>query len=272
MSGRRRAGESPDTHVVGSERDAPTERPRDADPGSPIARGLRITRPDGIRFGKSDFILLRELVLFEIDLTRTDWYRGQVPLRAVDKGGGVRMRWLSHDEWRSAPDMLDTAPELAAERYRAGDRCLIGWDAASGMLAYHLWVSAKGAYIPWIFKFVPTPPGRLLLFDLWVHPVHRGGSVHWAAASEVCHEARRQGRPGFVAGVEEHEYFAHASKYARLGLGLAVPYGSIVGVKLWGAKVHLRRAPSSHLVAFSRQLAAQYPAVDRDSGGPPSSG
>ena len=93
MSGSRRAAESPDSRVS----------------GSPIAQGLRITRPDGIRFGKSDFLLLRELVMFEIDLTRTDWYRGRAPLRAVDTGGGVSMRWLSHDEWRSAPDILDTA-------------------------------------------------------------------------------------------------------------------------------------------------------------------
>ncbi len=256
MSGSRRAAESPDSRVS----------------GSPIAQGLRITRPDGIRFGKSDFLLLRELVMFEIDLTRTDWYRGRAPLRAVDTGGGVSMRWLSHDEWRSAPDILDTAPELVAERYRAGDRCLIGWHAASETLASHLWISAKGAYIPWIFKFVPTLPGRLLLFDLWVHPVHRGGSVHWAAASEVCQEALRQGRPGLVAGVEEYDYFAYASKYARFGLGLMVPYGSIVGVKLWGATAHLHRAPSPRLIAFSRQLAAQYPAVDRDSGEPPRRG
>lgn len=205
--------------------------------------------------------MVRQLVLVTGDITRTAWFRdgGGPPEVAVPEN--VRMRWLPDEEWRSTPEMLETAPETVAGRYRTGARCLIGMDTESGRLIYHLWVSEAGAYTPWIFRYVEPPPGHLLVFDVWAHPDHRGGKLHWAGASMAAREAQRLGRTGIYAGVEEHEFFLFAAKYAGFGLGLIVPHSSVIGIKVFGLKMHFDGAPPPRLVEFSRKLRARYPAI-----------
>ncbi len=229
-----------------------------------FAGGLHIVRPDGIVLGSSGSVMLRELVLFRSDLTRTQWYRnGKMPL-VVDLPDHIAMRWLPSEEWQANPGILSIDPVTAGDRYRSGSRCLIGTDTTTGKVIYRLWVSEKGVYTDWIFKLVAPLPGNLLVFDVWVDPDYRGGNVHWAGASMACQEAVRCGSPGIVGGVEENEYFLFAAKYARLGLCLADPYQSIVGLKISGIKLHIQRKPSPRVTEFSHRLAKRFPALVLD--------
>ncbi len=202
--------------------------------------------------------------MFKSDLTRTAWFRnGDSPPQAV-LPGNLRMRWLASEEWRSKPEVLDTPPETVEARYQTGDRCLIGLDSDTGRVIYHVWASETGTYTGWIFTFVDTLAGHILIHDAWVHPDYRGGNVHWAGMSMACQEAVRCRRPGVIAGVEEHEFFLFAAKYARLGLVLIVPYCAVVGIKVFAMKMHFRRTPSRALFNFTRKLQARYPATCMD--------
>ena len=82
-----------------------------------------------------------------------------------------------------------------------------------------------------------------MVFDVWAHPDHRGGKLHWAGASMAAQEARRLGRTGIYAGVEEHEFYLFAAKYAGFGLGLIVPHSSIFGIKVFGLKMRFDGTP-----------------------------
>jgi hypothetical protein len=70
-----------------------------------------------------------------------------------------------------------------------------------GQVIYHLWISEAEEYIDWIFHPIAPPAGHVLVFDVWVHPDHRGGNVHWAGAAEACAEAVRRHRPVIFAGI-----------------------------------------------------------------------
>ncbi|MCH7957835.1 MAG: hypothetical protein IIB63_09805 [Proteobacteria bacterium] len=229
--------------------------------GSFLPRWLRVSKPGGLRFGESEAVMIRRLVLFRTDITRTAWFKNRGGPPEVTLPDNVSMRWLPCEEWRSTPEKLETAPETVAQRYQNGDRCLIALDNDSGQVIYHLWVSDVGAYTPWIFKFIDTRPGHLMVFDVWAHPDHRGGKLHWAGASMAAQEAQRLGRTGIYAGVEEHEFFLFAAKYAGFGLVLIVPHASIIGIKVFGLKMHFDGTPPPGLVAFSRKLRARYPAI-----------
>lgn len=70
-----------------------------------------------------------------------------------------------------------------------------------GQVIYHLWISEAEEDIDWIFHPIAPPAGHVLAFDVWVHPDHRGGNVHWAGAAEACAEAVRRHRPVIFAGI-----------------------------------------------------------------------
>lgn len=229
-----------------------------------IDRSLHIVRPHGIVLGASGSVMLRELVLFRADVTRTAWFRrGDAPPRP-DLPDTVALRWLSADEWRSNPAILERDAAEIGERYENGSRCLIGADTATGRIIYHLWISVTGIYTDWIFDVVDPLPRHLLVHDVWLHPEHRGGNIHWVGASMACAEVVRRGHVGIVAGVEEHEYFLFAVKYARIGLVLAMPYTSVVGLKIGGLRLHFRRTPSRKVMAFSRRLTRRHPDICLD--------
>ncbi len=208
--------------------------------------------------------MVRELVMFKSDLTRTAWCRNGDSPPQVTLPANLRMHWLPREEWRSKPETLDTPPETVETRYQTGDRCLIGLDTDTGRVIYHLWVSETGAYTGWIFTVVDALAGHILIHDVWVHPDYRGGNVHWAGASMACREAVRCRRPGIYGGFEEYEFFAHAVKYASLGLGLIFPHVSVVGIKFFAMKMHFRRIPSRALFNITRNLQARYPATYLD--------
>ncbi len=229
--------------------------------GTLLPRWLRVSKPGGLRFGESEAVMIRRLVLFRADGARTPWFASGAPAPSVNLSDNVRVRWLPHEEWQSTPEMMETAPETVAGRYRSGAKCLIGSDTDSGRVVYHLWVTETSAYTPWIFKHIDVLPGYLMVFDVWAHPDHRGGNVHWAGAAMAAGEAQRLGRTGIYAGVEEYEFLLFAAKYAGFGLGLIVPHSSIIGIKVFGLKMHFDSAPPPGLVEFSRKLRARYPAV-----------
>jgi hypothetical protein len=214
---------------------------------------LSIGRPGGIVLGGSGAVMLRRLHLFSGDIGVLPWFASGTP-PIIELPAYIRMRWLSPEEWRANPGILETPPDVVAERFEAGARCLIGWDDSTVQLVYHLWVTETATYIDWIFRHINVPPQHLLVFDVWVHPDYRGGNVHWAGASHACGEAVRCGRRYIFAGVEEHEYYIFATKYARLSLGLIVPHSRIVGVKMFGMKFHFTRGPSARLAEFSKRL------------------
>ncbi len=205
--------------------------------------------------------MVRRLVLFRADGARTPWFASGAPAPGVEMSDNVRVRWLPYEEWQATPEMMETAPETVAGRYQLGARCLIGSDTDSGRVVYHLWVTETGAYTPWIFKYIDVLPGYLMVFDVWAHPDHRGGNVHWAGASMAAREAQRLGRTGIYAGVEEHEFLLFAAKYAGFGLGLIVPHSSVIGIKVFGLKMHFDGAPPPGLVEFSRKLRARYSGI-----------
>ena len=229
-----------------------------------IPRRLRITRPGGLTLGAAGSVMVRLLVLFSGDTTKAAWFGDGRGLPRIVLPGNARMRWLSCEEWQSRPETLATPPDTVAERYRAGAMCLIGTDTDTGQVIYRLWLSATGAYLDWIFKYIHALPGHMLVFDVWVHPDHRGGNLHWAGAAMACEEAARHGRTAICAGVEAHEFLVFAAKYARFGLGLIAPHSSVLGFKFLGMTAHFRRPPPRELVEFSRRLRARYPLTDVD--------
>ena len=77
----------------------------------------------------------------------------------------------------------------------------------------------------------------------------------------AAREAQRLGRTGIYAGVEEHEFLLFAAKYAGFGLGLIVPHASVIGIKVFGLKMHFIDAPPPGLVEFSRKLRARYSGI-----------
>ena len=85
--------------------------------------------------------------------------------------------------------------------------------------------------------------------------------MHWAGAAMAVREAQHLGRTGIYAGVEEHEFFLFAAKYAGFGLVLIVPHASIIGIKVFGLKMHFDGTPPPGLVEFCRKLRARYPAI-----------
>ena len=221
-----------------------------------IARLFRITRSDGIAIGAGPVILLRELVLFRADLRRCDWFGQGAPAPRGEGPAVARFGWLSAAEWQARSDDMETPPETAARRYRDGAGCLIG--TIDDRVVYHLWVTDTGAHIPWIFKVLEPPAGHLLVFDVWAHPDHRGGNLHWAAAAEACDEAVRRRRPIIFAGVEAHEFPIFATKYASLGLVVIEPCFSLVGLRVFSAVVHWRRSVDPGLRRISDDLADRY--------------
>lgn len=225
-----------------------------------IARLFRITRPDGIGLGADmgagPAILLRELVFFRADLRRADWFGRGAPAPRAAGPAEARFRWLSAAEWHARSDDMETLPATATQRYGEGAGCLIG--TIADRIVYHLWVSESGADVPWIFDKIEPPDGHLLVFDVWVHPDHRGGNLHWLGAAEACDEAVRRRRPIVFAGVETHEFPIFAAKYASLGLVVIEPCFSLVGLRFFSAAVHWRRSVDPRLRRITEDLAARY--------------
>ncbi len=219
------------------------------DPGRGVARRARL-------YSRS--IVSRELILFTADLTQTAWYRGAEKPPAVPLPDGVELRWLSAEEWRSGSVSFDRPRHETAERFASGARCLIGWDKAAEALVSHHWVSTAGAYVDWIFDHVRPAPGHLLAFDSWVHPDHAGSDLFWAGASTLCAEAVRCRHPRIFAGFDLRDFVPNAVKGANLGLGVIVPYSSLIGMRFFDAVSHYHRAPSPKLVEFGRRLRDRY--------------
>lgn len=218
---------------------------------------LRISRPDGIVIG-GGAIMLRRLHFFSGDVSEMPRMRKGSSSPALELPPNIRLIPLTRETWRANPRILETDPAVVAARFAAGGRCLIGWDDARDCLVYHLWVTEAPTYIDWIFRTIVVPPDHLLVFDVWVHPDYRGGNVHWAGAAWACGEAERCGRRYIFAGVEEHEYYPFAMKYARIGLGIIGPHSRIVGLKLFGAAFHFIKGPSPRLAHFRDRLRRMY--------------
>ena len=215
---------------------------------------LRVSRPDGIVIGRS--VVLRIIHFFSGDVTETRWYRSGSPPPAIPVPANIRMFWLTPDDMRANPNMLATPPDVVAERLKTGARCLVAVNTDNGELVYHLWVTDTGAYIDWIFKYIAVPAQHLMVFDVWVHPDYRGGNVHWAGAAMACAEALRRGRTHIYAGVEEHEFYPFAMKYARTGIGAVMPHSQVFGVKILGVTFHFDGGPSPALAEFGERLRA----------------
>lgn len=223
---------------------------------SRLLDGMRISRPDGIVIGR--VLSLRILHFFSGDIRETRWFREGAPAPAIPIPPRLRMDWLAEEAWRANPGLFDRPEALIAERFRSGARCLAAVDQDSGALAYHLWVTDRGAWVDWIFQYVEVPEDHLLIFDVWVHPDHRGGNLHWAGVSAACAEAARRGRMHICAGVEGHEFYANAMKCARTGIGLIRPYRQVLGIRVLGWTRHIRSGPSPALAEFSERLRAKY--------------
>ena len=232
----------------------------------PWSKSLLISQPDGLRLGGSEAVMIRDLILVSGNVTRTKWYLDGQPPPHVSVPGHVDMRWLSFADWRADKAILDTPAETVARRFSRGASCLVGWDGQDQRVIYHLWVSERGTYTPWIFKVLEPLAEHLIIFDVWAHPDYRGKNVHWAGASMACEEVVRSGAKGICAGLEAHEFLPFATKYASFGLGLITPYASILGFKLFGLKAHFHRPPPERLCAFGCKLHARYPDTYLESG------
>jgi hypothetical protein len=80
----------------------------------------RVTRLDGIAFGAGPAFLLRELVLFQADFRRTDWFQCGGPAPRADPPSGATFDWVSPAEWEVRADAMATAPAVAAQRFQGG--------------------------------------------------------------------------------------------------------------------------------------------------------
>ena len=221
--------------------------------------GLHIARPDGFFVGSGPTLAVREFILFTAEISETVWFRNGEPAPRPNLADDIKLTWLTSEQWHDEPSLISTEPAIARERFGGGGCCLVGRDTRTLQTVYQLWASDRGAYIPWIFKFIPAPAGHLLVFDVWVHPDHRGGAIHWNGAAMACEEARNSEHTAILAGVETHEFQAFAAKYARQGLVTIWPRESLLGIKFFGATRHFSQQPPAHLIEYANKLKMQYP-------------
>ena len=179
------------------------------------------------------------MVLFTADLQGAST---QVPAHK-----GVDLEWLGQNG--PAPAGISQYADTAGvdQRLARGDGCLIGRDATTGGLVYHLWVTESGAYLDWIFAAVTPRPQELLVYDVWLGENHRGGPAHWAAAALTCQEAMRRGRRYILAGVERREFPSFARKYRAHGLPQITADRAIIGIWIGGMRWHLNRPAPRNL-------------------------
>lgn len=202
-------------------------------------------------------LTLKKLVVFNADVSCMNWYREGKPAPVPASGGDAAFRWLERSEWERDASILDTPANVVASRYDEGGRCLVG--TAQDRTIYHLWLMPAGTFVAWIGTAIRPPERGMLVTDVWVHPAHRGRSVHRFGAALAVRELVRLERTIVTAGVEEHEFFPMAALYARLGLGICVPDYRLYWLDVGGrASFHWRGRPSSKSRRFAQGLAEAY--------------
>lgn len=221
-----------------------------------LERAIQSLSSDPRPAGKA--VEVKKLLITAIDVTRRGFCAGDdPPLPSPPKG--ISMRWLSEQEWEANPELLYSPADVVRKRYRDQGTCLIGVETSSGRTVYHLWVTTKGAYVEWIFKYLEAPPGGVLIFDAWVAPDRRGNTLHKIGAAWAARKTLECGRTVAAAGVEEHEFYPFATMYAKMGLGLLVPQHFIIGLSLpRGVRRHWHRPPSAGVLAFTEKLRQKY--------------
>jgi hypothetical protein len=197
---------------------------------------------------------LKKLVIFHADASRMEWHRNRQSPPAPQGNCEVEFRWLEPGAWKRNPAVLETPADVVAARFSEAGRCLVGTDNRSRTV-YHLWLMPAGTFVSWIGKVVRPPAAGMLVSDVWVDPSWRGGNVHRWGVSVMAGELVRHGRRIVTAGVEDHEFRAEATMFARLGLGLCVPAYCIYWLRAagtWG--IHWRSRPPRQLLQFSERL------------------
>jgi hypothetical protein len=199
--------------------------------------------------------MYRKLVVFRSEvLTETSWYRRAEPPPIHPLPENIRLRWLEARELSGDACPIARPRRVLDKRLRDNGRCLAGFNVNTGETVYHLWVTTGGAYIDWIFRYLPAPATGALVYDVWADPRWRGGTVHKAGAALAAQEALQLGRTEIWAGVEEHEFFPFAAMYARAGIGIIDAQYFLVGLKLGPLRLHWRRPPPAKALEFSARL------------------
>ena len=200
--------------------------------------------------------MLRELILFSADLTETASYHNGTPPPVLPQSS-VSFEVVS-GHW---PDVQ--TPECSEfsniqSRLDRGDDCILGRNIETGRVEYCLWLTSHPTYLDWIFTEVIPLDGHVLLYNAWVHPDLRGGSLHWAGAARACQHLISCGQLFLCAGVELNEFKPFAGKYAQLGLAVIVPYASLWGLRLFDRTFHMMRPPRTALVQHQHDLRVRY--------------
>ena len=121
--------------------------------------------------------------------------------------------------------------ELFLERVRAGKRCFIGIDAATGKLANYRWVATFTEYILEIDRYIVLGPGEVYSYDLRTLPEFRRRGIDNYTRHETYQRLRDQGFRKVYAYVRADNYPMRKSSRSLLK-----PLGRVWYVRFRGSR------------------------------------
>ncbi len=120
------------------------------------------------------------------------------------------------------------------ERLRAGKRCFIGIDSATGKLANYRWIARFTEYIPEIDRYIVLEPGEVYSYDLRTMPDFRRRGIDSYTRHETYQCLRDQGFSKVCAYVRGDNYPMRKSSRPLLK-----PVGRVWYVRFRGSRCFL---------------------------------
>src|SRR5262249_47190451 len=96
--------------------------------------------------------------------------------------------------------------ELFLQRLRAGKRCFMGIDSATGKLANYRWIATFTEYIPETDRYIVLGPGEVYSYDLRTLPEFRRRGIDNFTRHETFQRLRDQGFSKVYAYVRADNY------------------------------------------------------------------
>lgn len=201
----------------------------------------------------------RELVVFEADLSISPWLiKNELP-QFPKIPDYISYQWLKEQQCLERSDQLNRSHEMIKERYRDEGQCLVGIDIRNNTIISELWLTTKSAYIEWIFKRMHASNKGVFLYNIWLHPDYRGGTIYQYGIVLACQKAAQLGHLIVSAGVEERDFYPFARMHAILKTALLVPKHILIYQRLdSGIKVFRKKPPTKKSIEYSTKLKREY--------------
>jgi hypothetical protein len=146
-------------------------------------------------------------------------------------------------------------PQIFLARLKAGHRCFVGIDSATGRVANYRWISTSAGYIPEIDRYIIVKRGEVYSYDLKTIPEFRRRGIDSYTRNRTYQILREQGFSKVYAYVRADNFPMLRS--SRL---LLKPIGRVWYVQLRGSKCVVfgeRRTGLPELIASSSSADVQ---------------